>query len=154
MANFNTNLVFANNDNTSAKDLAQILGAAKTSETRENRSYSPHSFRDGKQLNENISTNTVVTPTEIMMLDTFEYYLKLQGSYPITRHKAKLKKYTKGADACLESRAVHIGARSYEDVILGDKAELALEGEGKSSTALSKGQLLEIFKEKEKKDDK
>ena len=123
MANFNTNLVFANNDNTSANDLSKILGSAKTSETKENRSYSPHSFRDGKQLNEDIRTTTIVSPTEIMMLDTFEYYLKLQGSYPITKHKAKLQKYPKLSDSCEENRDIAIRTRSYDNEVftLGEK---------------------------------
>lgn len=88
---FNTFLFFRNNDPTTSQWISKVLGEREQQEIQENLSYGAHAMRDGVSLNPTSKTTPLVLPTEIGSLQDLEAYLKLPGSWPITKLKVRYK---------------------------------------------------------------
>lgn len=88
---FNTFLFFRNNDPTTAQWISKVLGEREQQEIQENLSYGAHAMRDGVSLNPTSKTTPLILPTEIGSLQDLEAYLKLPGSWPITKLKMRYK---------------------------------------------------------------
>lgn len=88
---FNTFLFFRNNDPTTSQWISKVLGEREQQEIQENLSYGAHTMRDGVSLNPISKTTPLILPTEIGSLQDLEAYLKLPGSWPITKLKMRYK---------------------------------------------------------------
>lgn len=88
---FNTFLFFRNNDPTTSQWISKVLGEREQQEIQENLSYGAHAMRDGVSLNPISKTTPLILPTEIGSLQDLEAYLKLPGSWPITKLKMRYK---------------------------------------------------------------
>ncbi len=73
-----------------AKLVSNELGEEEIDETRENYSYGANSIRDGISLSNQRITRPIISYTEVMDLKNLECFLRLPGTYPITKLKLKL----------------------------------------------------------------
>lgn len=89
---FGTRFIFKSNDATTAYLSSKLLGQQKIKETQESLSYGSNTIRDGVNLNTVEKTDWLVMPTEIMNLNALSCYVKLFGSWPITKIDMKLNK--------------------------------------------------------------
>ena len=81
----NTRLFLHSNDATVARWASQQLGEVDEEEIRESISYGANTMRDGVSLSRQRQTRPIVLPTEIQNLNEREGYLKLPGSWPVTK---------------------------------------------------------------------
>jgi type IV conjugative transfer system coupling protein TraD len=100
---FNTFLFFRNNDPTTAQWISKVLGEREQQEIQENLSYGAHAMRDGVSLNPTSKTTPLILPTEIGSLQDLEAYLKLPGSWPITKLKMKYKDIPSVSESFVDS---------------------------------------------------
>ncbi len=81
----NTRCMFRQPDPTIAAWSAKNLGETEIAEVNESISYGANAIRDGVSISRTEKRKPVVTASEIMNLDNLTYYLRLAGSYPISR---------------------------------------------------------------------
>lgn len=89
---FSSRFIFRCGDKETAEFSAQNLGEQETKETQESLSYGANTVRDGVNLNVTERIKKLVLPTEIMTLNKGCCYVKLAGSYPITKLPMRLNK--------------------------------------------------------------
>ncbi|MBX9697194.1 MAG: type IV conjugative transfer system coupling protein TraD, partial [Alphaproteobacteria bacterium] len=117
---FNTFLFFRNNDPTTSQWISKVLGEREQQEIQENLSYGAHAMRDGVSLNPTSKTTPLVLPTEIGSLQDLEAYLKLPGSWPITKLKMRYKNLKGAASPFIENTPCYPLNRNLETVIVND----------------------------------
>ena len=89
---FNTKVFFRNGEADTADWVSRSLGEQEETEVVENLSYGANTMRDGVSLNQQTKRTPLVLPTEITMLKDLEAFVKLPGSYPVTRFRFPLQK--------------------------------------------------------------
>jgi type IV secretory pathway TraG/TraD family ATPase VirD4 len=89
---FNTRALFRVGDQQTAEYMSRMLGTEEIRENQESLSYGANTMRDGVNINNIERSRPLVLPSELMGLDTFEFFLKMGGSIPAARIKNKLFK--------------------------------------------------------------
>ena len=89
---FNTRALFRVGDQQTAEYMARMLGTEEIRENQESLSYGANTMRDGVNINNIERSRPLVLPSELMGLNTFEFFLKMGGSIPAARIKNKLFK--------------------------------------------------------------
>jgi len=89
---FNTRALFRVGDQQTAEYMARMLGTEEIRENQESLSYGANTMRDGVNINNIELSRPLVLPSELMGLNTFEFFLKMGGSIPAARIKNKLFK--------------------------------------------------------------
>ncbi len=117
---FNTFLFFRNNDPTTAQWISKVLGEREQQEIQENLSYGAHAMRDGVSLNPTSKTTPLILFTEIGSLQDLEAYLKLPGSWPITKLKMRYKNLKSTVSPFIETTSYYQNNRKLEVVRIND----------------------------------
>ena len=81
----NTRLMFREPDSKVAQWAARNLGETVLKEAREGLSYGANTMRDGITINHQETTKQLVSYSEIMTLDDLCAFIRLPGSFPITK---------------------------------------------------------------------
>ena len=89
---FNTKIFFRNTDPNTTAWISKVLGAAETTEHIENLSYGANTMRDGISLAQHTRTKPLVLPTELTTLNDCQAYLKLPGTFPVTKLQMRYRK--------------------------------------------------------------
>ena len=87
LGNCATRVAFAEQDPEIAARIAKAFGEKEQKELQESISYGAHEMRDGVSLSSQSKTSSVVSATEIQSLNPHEAFVKLPGSFPITKLK-------------------------------------------------------------------
>jgi len=80
----NTAFFFRSPSPDMAELVSRALGEQEIEDMRENYSYGANTIRDGISIGTQRMTNQIVTPAEIMDLESMKCYVRLAGSYPIS----------------------------------------------------------------------
>jgi type IV conjugative transfer system coupling protein TraD len=83
--NIHTRFFFRSPSSQMAELVSRELGSQEVQNIQETYSYGANSIRDGITLGSQKMINQLVTPSEIMDLETMNCYLRLAGAYPITK---------------------------------------------------------------------
>jgi type IV conjugative transfer system coupling protein TraD len=83
--NIHTRFFFRSPSSQMAELVSRELGSQEVQNVQETYSYGANSIRDGITLGSQKMINQLVTPSEIMDLETMNCYLRLAGAYPITK---------------------------------------------------------------------
>ena len=86
----NTRFFFRSPSAAMARLVSSELGEEDIEESRENYSYGANSVRDGISLGNQRMTRPIVSYPQIMELSDFHCFVRLPGSYPITKLQLKL----------------------------------------------------------------
>lgn len=148
-----THLYLRLNNHINAKWVSNNLGTYEIEEANESISYGANSVRDGITISRQTKERQVVLPSEIAQLDDLEGFLKLKGSYPVSKVKMKYVDYPKKHPGFIPredepdslSREVDKLIEQYEDPVLASDHDKALHEEPE----VSKGET-EKAQEKEK----
>ena len=98
----NTFFFLRSNGDTTAEKFARILGKTEVKETHENISFGAHEMRDSVQQNKQEKLKDVVIASEIQALNNLEGYLKLPGSWPVTKVVMEYMDYPDVAEPFVE----------------------------------------------------
>ena len=82
---FNSRFIFRVGDDDTANINSRMLGIRESKENMESLSYGANTIRDGVNINTIERQTPLVLPTEITLLKSLECYVKLAGSWPITK---------------------------------------------------------------------
>lgn len=82
---FNSKFFFRMEDVSACEQISKWIGEEEIEESKEGLSYGAHQMRDGVSLNTQKSNRRLVMPTEISQLKDLECYVKLPGSFPVTK---------------------------------------------------------------------
>ncbi len=85
LGQFNTSVFFRTPDYDGSLWVSKELGESEVEEVHENYSYGANSMRDGVSLNRQRIRRPVVPYTDIQKLPDHQAYIKLPGTYPISR---------------------------------------------------------------------
>jgi type IV conjugative transfer system coupling protein TraD len=88
-----TQIIFRVPGGDNSKWISQMLGEQEIELANENLSFSAGSMRENLSLNHHDKIQSLVLPSEISGLDDLQAYLKLKGSYPMTRVQFTFQKY-------------------------------------------------------------
>ncbi|WP_131751138.1 MULTISPECIES: type IV conjugative transfer system coupling protein TraD [Legionella] len=88
----NTRFFFRSPSSDMARLVSSELGEEEIEESRENYSYGANSIRDGISLGNQRTTRPVVSYPEILELNDLSCFLRLPGSYPVTKINLELVK--------------------------------------------------------------
>jgi len=89
--NIHTRFFFRSPSSQIAELVSRELGSQEVQNIQETYSYGANSIRDGITLGSQKMINQLVTPSEIMDLETMNCYLRLAGAYPITKLSLNFK---------------------------------------------------------------
>jgi type IV secretory pathway TraG/TraD family ATPase VirD4 len=81
----NTRIFFRDPSFETAHWASRELGEVETEENRENISYSESAMRSGVSISGQRYQRQVISPTEIMKLRDLEAFVRLSGSFPLTK---------------------------------------------------------------------
>ena len=84
---FNSKFFFRLEESSACDQISKWIGEAEIEEAKEGLSYGAHQMRDGVSLNSQKSQQRLVLPTEISTLSDLECFIKLPGSFPVTKLK-------------------------------------------------------------------
>ncbi len=87
----NTRFFFRSPSADMARLVSSELGEEEIEESRENYSYGANSIRDGISLTSQRVTRPIVSYPQILELEDLACFVRLPGSYPVTKLKLKLK---------------------------------------------------------------
>lgn len=90
---FNTKIFFRSTEPNTQGWISKVLGEKEEEEATENISYGANTIRDGVSLGRQTRTKPLIMPTELSQLKDLECYIKLPGSYPITRLQTKYQAF-------------------------------------------------------------
>ncbi len=83
--NIHTRFFFRSPSSQIAELVSRELGSQEVQNIQETYSYGANTIRDGITLGSQKMINQLVTPSEVMDLETMNCYLRLAGAYPITK---------------------------------------------------------------------
>ena len=87
----NTRLFFRSPSADTAQWVSKELGQSEIEEMKEGISYSESAMRSGISISKQQTNKSIVNPSEIMRLNDLEAYIRLPGSFPITKVKLEYK---------------------------------------------------------------
>ena len=82
---FNSKFFFRMEESSACDQISRWIGEEEIEESKEGLSYGAHQMRDGVSLNSQKSQRRLVLPTEIAQLKNLQCYVKLSGSFPVTK---------------------------------------------------------------------
>ena len=82
---FNSRFIFRVSDQEIARITSRMLGEYEMRESQESLSYGANTIRDGVNINTIEKKNQLVLPSEISTLRSLQCYVRLPGSWPITK---------------------------------------------------------------------
>ena len=82
---FNSRFIFRVSDQEIARITSKMLGEYEMRERQESLSYGANTIRDGVNINTIEKRNQLVLPSEISTLRSLQCYVRLPGSWPITK---------------------------------------------------------------------
>ena len=82
---FNSKFFFRMEESSACDQISRWIGEEEIEESKEGLSYGAHQMRDGVSLNSQKSQRRLVLPTEIAQLKNLQCYVKLPGSFPVTK---------------------------------------------------------------------
>ncbi len=82
---FNSKFFFRMEESSACDQISRWIGEEEIEESKEGLSYGAHQMRDGVSLNTQKSNRRLVMPTQISQLQDLECYVKLPGSFPVTK---------------------------------------------------------------------
>jgi type IV conjugative transfer system coupling protein TraD len=88
----NTAFFFRSPSPDMAELVSRALGEQEIEDMRENYSYGANTIRDGISIGAQRMVNQIVSPAEIMDLESMKCYVRLAGSYPISLLELTLNK--------------------------------------------------------------
>lgn len=72
--------------------MSSVIGQIETLERKEGISYGAHEMRDGVSIHQERRREAIIKPTDFLELDDLQAYLKLPGSWPVTKLQFEFKK--------------------------------------------------------------